>query len=87
MHLKSTLLSKQEPGYRSPTELSYGPDDRGFESKEGLGIFLFNTASKPALGPTQLPIQWVTGAPYLWLKQTGCEADHSSPFSAEFRNA
>jgi len=28
----------------------------------GLGIFLFTTASKPALGPIQVPIQWVSGA-------------------------
>jgi hypothetical protein len=35
---------------------------RGFESQQGLGIFLFITASIPALGPTQPPIQWVPGA-------------------------
>jgi hypothetical protein len=27
-----------------------------------LGIFLFSTASTPALRPTQTPIQWVPGA-------------------------
>jgi hypothetical protein len=27
-----------------------------------MGIFLFATASKPALGPTQPPIQWEPGA-------------------------
>jgi hypothetical protein len=27
-----------------------------------LGIFLFTTVSKTALGPTQSPIQWVSGA-------------------------
>jgi len=31
-------------------------DDRGFESLQGLGIFLFTTASIPALQPTQSPI-------------------------------
>jgi hypothetical protein len=36
-------------------------DDRGFESRQGLGIFLFTTASRPVLGPTQHPIQWVPG--------------------------
>jgi hypothetical protein len=30
-----------------------------FDFWRGLGIFLFTTASRPALGPTQLPIQWV----------------------------
>jgi hypothetical protein len=45
-------------------ELGYGLDDRGlgFDSRQGLGIFLFTTASRMALGPTQPPIQWVQGA-------------------------
>jgi hypothetical protein len=29
----------------------------GFDSWRGLGIFLFTTASRTALGPTQPPIQ------------------------------
>jgi hypothetical protein len=29
----------------------------GFDSRQGLGIFIF-TVSRPALGPTQPPIQW-----------------------------
>jgi len=31
-------------------------------SRRGLGIFLFDTISRPALGPTQPPIQCVSGA-------------------------
>jgi hypothetical protein len=30
----------------------YGLNDREFESRQGLRIFLFTTASKPTLGPT-----------------------------------
>jgi hypothetical protein len=42
--------------------LSYELYDLGFESWQGLGIFLFTTTSKPAVVPTQPPIQWVPGA-------------------------
>jgi hypothetical protein len=51
------------------------------------GIFLFSTASRPALGPTQPTIQWVPGAISLGVKRPGCEADHSPPSSAEVKNA
>jgi hypothetical protein len=46
----------------------------GIDSQWGLGIFLFTTVSRMALGPTQLPIQWVLGALSLRVKQQGCEA-------------
>jgi hypothetical protein len=65
--------------------MGYGLDDRGFESRQGLGIFLFTTASRPALGPTHPPIQWVPGALSLGVKRQGREADHSPPSSAEFK--
>jgi hypothetical protein len=39
--------------------LGYGLDDLEFESLHGLGTFLFTTASRTALGPTQPPIQRV----------------------------
>jgi hypothetical protein len=55
--------------------------------QERLGIFLFTTASRKALGPTQHPIQWVPGALSLGAKQPGREADHSPPSSAEVNNA
>jgi hypothetical protein len=46
---------------RARIALGYGLDDQGFESGQGLRIFLFTTASRPA-EPTQPPIQWVSGA-------------------------
>jgi hypothetical protein len=65
--------------------LGYGLDDRGFESLQGLGIFLFTTASRPALRPTQSPIQWVPGALSLGVKRPRREADHSPPSNAEVK--
>jgi hypothetical protein len=50
-----------------------------------LGIFLFTTASKPALVPTQPPIQWVSGDVSLEVKRPGREADHSPPSRAEVK--
>jgi hypothetical protein len=57
--------------------LGYGLDDQGFESRQGLRIFLFSTVSRLALGPTQPPIQLVAGALSLGVKRPGREADHS----------
>jgi hypothetical protein len=56
-----------------------------FDSRQGLGIFLFTTASRTALEPTQSPIQWVLGALYLGVKRPGREADHSPPSSADVK--
>jgi hypothetical protein len=35
----------------------------GFDPQQGQGIFIFTTESIPTLGPTQLPVQSVPGAP------------------------
>jgi hypothetical protein len=53
----------------------------GFDSQWELGIFLFTTTSRIALGPTQ----WVLGALSLGIKQLGHEADHSPPSSAQVK--
>jgi hypothetical protein len=57
MHFKQTTnkmltLKVGGAGYLSGIALGYGLDDRWFESRQGLGIFLFTTASRPALGPS-----------------------------------
>jgi hypothetical protein len=62
-------------------------DERGFESRKGLGIFLFTTASRPALGPTRPSIQWVPGTLSFEIKRPGRKADHSPSPSAEVKNA
>jgi len=50
-----------------------------------LTPYLFITASRPALGPTQPPIQWVSGAIFLGVNRPGREAHHSRPSSAEVK--
>jgi hypothetical protein len=52
-----------------------------------MGFSLFATAvPRPALGSTY-SIQWVPGALSPGVKRPGREADHSSPFSVEVKNA
>jgi hypothetical protein len=51
------------------------------ESRLGQESALYSTSSRPALGPTQAPIQWVSG-----VKLPEREADHSPPSSAEVKN-
>jgi hypothetical protein len=65
--------------------MGYGLDGSG--SIPGRGnIFLFSIASRPALGPTQPPIQWVPRALFPGVKRSVCEADHSPPSRAEVKN-
>jgi len=51
-----------------------------------LGIFLFSTASRPALGP-KLYIQWVPEALSSGAKRLNHKNDHSPPSSTEVKNA
>jgi hypothetical protein len=48
-------------------------------------IFLFSTASRPTLGPTHPPIQWVSGTLSPGVKRQRREADHSPASSAEVK--
>jgi hypothetical protein len=49
-------------------------------------IFLFPTISRPAVRPTQPPIHMGTADDFPGEKQSGREADHSPPSSAEVKN-
>jgi hypothetical protein len=60
---------------------------RNIVSGRGLGILLFTTVSRTALGPTQPPIQWGTRGSFPGVKRPGCEADHSPLSSVEVKNA
>jgi hypothetical protein len=60
---------------------------RGRSSSPGrVKNFLFSTSSRPAVGPTQPPIQWVRGALSPGVKRPGREADHLTSFSAGVKN-
>jgi hypothetical protein len=65
------------------TMASYG---RGSIPGREQEIFLYSTASRPALGPTQPPIQWVPGSLSPGLRRQGRKAGRSAPSSAEVKN-
>jgi hypothetical protein len=69
-------------------ETSYGLDDRevGVPSPGRIKNFFFSTSPRPSLGPTQPPIQRVTGAFTPGVDRPGLEADHSPPTSAKVKN-
>jgi hypothetical protein len=50
------MICTLPPLFLSSIVLGYRLDDLGFESQQGLGIFLFTT-----VGPTYPPVQWVPG--------------------------
>jgi hypothetical protein len=89
----------RSPGISVSTVTTLRPSQPGvrFPPRTGKGSFLFvavsrpvlraTTASKTAVGPTQLPIQCVSGAFSLGVKRPGREADYSPPSSAEVKNA
>jgi hypothetical protein len=87
LHYRLSVLSHIVMQMGAGIALGYGLDYWGFESRQGLGIFRFTTASRPALEPTQPPIQLVQGALSLGVKRPGREVDHSPPSSAEVKNA
>jgi hypothetical protein len=53
----------------------------GVRSSAGQMIFPLTSVSRPALGPTQPPVQWVPG-----VLSPGRDADHSPPSSDEVVN-
>jgi hypothetical protein len=57
----------------------------GLESQWELRIFLFDTMSRPVVGPIQLPIQLVPGTLSLEVKRPMREADHSPLSSVDVK--
>jgi hypothetical protein len=59
------------------TELRAGRS--GLDSRQEQEFFVFATASRPALGPTQSPIKCIPAALSPGVMRPGYEADHSPP--------
>jgi hypothetical protein len=51
-----------------------------------MEFFLFTTASRPDLGPTHPPIQWIPGKLAAVEKLSGHDVDHSPTISTEIKN-
>jgi hypothetical protein len=65
----------------------YGLDDRAIGVRSPAGAKDLSSVSRPALGPTQPPVQWVPGILTPGVKtRLGRDADHSPPSSAEVVN-
>jgi hypothetical protein len=55
------------PGTSVSIVSGYGQDDRAMEVRspaEAKGFFPVASVARPALGPTQPPVQWVSGVLY-----------------------
>jgi hypothetical protein len=65
----------------------YGLDDRAIGVRSPAGAKDFSSVSRPTLGPTQPPVQWVPGVLFPGVKaRPGRDADHSPPSSVEVEN-
>jgi hypothetical protein len=56
------LLAQRFCYLLKPACSGYRLDGSGFESRYGKDMFVFSETSKPALRPSQSPIEWVPGA-------------------------
>jgi hypothetical protein len=75
---KNTCKNKGSRDSAVGIATGYGLDEQGVWSSSGGKNFHFSISSRPALGPTQPPIQWVPGALSSGVKGPGREADHSN---------
>jgi hypothetical protein len=79
-----------EPGSSVIILSGYGLYDRAIEVRspaEVKGFFPAVSVSRPTLGPTQYPVQWVPGRFFPRAKdRPGHDADHLPPSSAEVEN-
>jgi hypothetical protein len=84
IYAKQQVKLSQYPSFRMTIDRTQNMRSGDYNSQK-MRIFLFITVSRPALGPTQSPIQWVPEALSLGVKWPGREADHSPPSSAKVK--
>jgi hypothetical protein len=82
--IKKFRLDSSDQGCQDRVSSWYSDWLRG-SSPGTVKNFLFSTWSRPALGSTQPPIQWVPGVLSLGVKRPGRESDHSPPANAEVK--
>jgi hypothetical protein len=77
---KGIYLNKLTALFQFFTAVSLRARRPGFDSRQGQSWDFFSpTPSRPTLRPTQLPIQWVSGALTPEIKQPGRGTDYSRP--------
>jgi hypothetical protein len=62
-------------------------EETWFDSRLRQDIFLFSIACRPAVGPTQSPILWLSGTVSPQVKQQCCEAEYWHACSTEVKNS
>jgi hypothetical protein len=83
-----TLIYYRSRGSSVSIVFDYGLDDRaiGVWSRQGQRIFPLTSVCRPALRPTQPPVQWVPGSFSRGKARPGRDSDHLPPSNAEVKN-
>jgi hypothetical protein len=71
----------------SSEDTGRGMDNQSLISDTDSYFCLFDTESRPAVEPTQPPIEWVPRFVSLEIERTEREADHSSISTGDYKNA
>jgi hypothetical protein len=92
VHLETSIRNTFLPllmVFGQPSQYSYGwrTGRPGLDFRQGKHIFLYSTASRQPLAPTQPPTQSGMGTDYPGLQRPEREADHSIPSRAWVKNS